>query len=76
MNAAAGPRVRAYVALGANIGEPVRHLRAAADELHLTPSALSQQIKQLELNNSALERQLGLVRSEVRQFTSRLSELL
>ncbi len=37
MNAAAGPRVRAYVALGANIGEPVRHLRAAADELAALP---------------------------------------
>lgn len=34
---AASARTRAYVALGANIGEPVRHLRAAVVDLDALP---------------------------------------
>ena len=33
MNPAVACRVRAFVALGANIGEPVKHLRAAVEDM-------------------------------------------
>jgi 2-amino-4-hydroxy-6-hydroxymethyldihydropteridine diphosphokinase len=37
MSSAVPARTRAYVALGANIGEPVRHLRAAVVDLDTLP---------------------------------------
>ena len=37
MNPAAARRVRAFVALGANIGEPVTHLRAAVEDMAALP---------------------------------------
>ena len=37
MNPAVTRRVRAFVALGANIGEPVRHLRAAVEDMAALP---------------------------------------
>lgn len=37
MNPAVARRVRAFVALGANIGEPVRHLRAAVEDMAALP---------------------------------------
>lgn len=37
MNPVAARRVRAFVALGANIGEPVRHLRAAVEDMAALP---------------------------------------
>jgi len=37
MNPAVAARVRAYVALGANIGEPVQHLRAAVQDISALP---------------------------------------
>ena len=37
MSSAVPTRTRAYVALGANIGEPVRHLRAAVVDLDTLP---------------------------------------
>ena len=40
MKSAVANRVRAYVALGANIGEPVKHLRAAVDDMTALPDTL------------------------------------
>ena len=37
MNPVVARRVRAFVALGANIGEPVRHLRAAVEDMAALP---------------------------------------
>jgi 2-amino-4-hydroxy-6-hydroxymethyldihydropteridine diphosphokinase len=37
MSSAAPERIRAFVALGANIGEPVKHLRAAVEDLSTLP---------------------------------------
>ena len=40
MKSAVANRVRAYVALGANIGEPVKHLRAAVADMTALPDTL------------------------------------
>ena len=69
MNPVVARRVRAFVALGANIGEPVRHLRAAVDDMAALPGtavvALDTNLEPLALLRAllAIEARHGRLRS-------------